>query len=69
MVKRKKGGGEQQKGHTGNGLFKMPYLPTEKVKGVKDSKMKLAEILEPLKKDARISKTPKQETDSKQKIL
>ena len=58
MVKGKKGGGDQKKGHTGNGLFKLPDLPTDKVEGDKNSKNKLAEIFEPLKKDARISKTP-----------
>ena len=58
MVKGKKGGGNENKGVTGNELYKMPYLPTDKVKGAKNSKKKLAEILVPLKKDARISRTP-----------
>ena len=69
MVKGKKGGGNDKKGHTGNGLYKMPDLPTEKVKGVKNSKMKLTEILEPLKKKDKKSKTPDQKTDLNQKIL
>ena len=39
MVNGRKGGGNDNKGVTGNGLYKMPYLPIDKVKGDKNSKM------------------------------